>query len=69
MEQIKKIGNKIKELRKDRGYSQDELSKIAECGRNAISSVENGNSIETDNLCKIADSLDATILIIKNEEI
>ena len=44
MENIKiKFGLKIKELRKEKSYSQDKLAKLASIEKSYISNIENGN--------------------------
>jgi len=36
------IGNKVKELRKEKGINQEELAKAAGISRNTLSKLENG---------------------------
>lgn len=44
MENIKiKFGLKIKELRKQKSYSQEKLAKLASIEKSYISNIENGN--------------------------
>ncbi len=45
MENIKKVfGLKIKELRKQKSYSQNQLAKLTSIDKSYISDIENGNS-------------------------
>ena len=60
---ISKIGENIKRIRKEKGISQDRLSKRADLALNTIVNIELGESpnptIET--LQKIANALDVSI--------
>lgn len=64
----KKLGERIKMLREDFGYSQDELAKKIKVSRPAISQIESGtrdvNSTELANIAKVFDiSVDALLEI------
>ena len=57
-----KIGNRIKELRKELGLSQEKLANICELDRTYVASVENGKrNISIINLEKIVNALDVTL--------
>lgn len=58
----KKVGNRIKELRKELGLSQEKLANICELDRTYITSVENGRrNISIVNLEKIVNTLGVTL--------
>ena len=64
-----KIGNRIIELRKKKGWSQTELAKKVEASREAIGKYERDEaqpSVETAK--KIADALDVTLDYLVDEE-
>ncbi|NCU28931.1 MAG: XRE family transcriptional regulator [Candidatus Moranbacteria bacterium] len=53
-----RIGNRIRELRKDKGISQEKLAGLAEIDRTYMTSVENGRrNIAVVNLEKIVNAL------------
>jgi len=57
----KKIGNRIKEYRKKRGMTQEELSEMLELSTHYYSSLERGNyNIKPDTLVKIMNILDCS---------
>ena len=57
-----KIGNRIKELRKKLGLSQEKLANNCELDRTYVASVENGKrNISIINLEKIVKSLNASL--------
>lgn len=57
-----KIGLRIKELRKDKGVSQESLALLAELDRTYINSVENGKrNISIVNIEKIANALEISL--------
>ena len=62
MEIKTKIGLRIKELRKDKGVSQESLALLAELDRTYINSVENGKrNISIVNIEKIANDLEISL--------
>ena len=63
MENIKiKFGLKIKELRKEKSYSQDKLAKLASIEKSYISNIENGNrNVSLQILNKLAKALEIKI--------
>jgi transcriptional regulator with XRE-family HTH domain len=49
-----KLGDAIKEIRKERGYSQEELAEIMQISRSTISKIENGKfAFSVDYLSKL----------------
>ena len=57
-----KIGNRIKELRKIKGYSQETLANYCELDRTYVASVENGKrNISIINLEKIVIALGVSL--------
>ena len=59
-----KIGNRIRELRKNAGLSQEKLALAADLDRTYIASVENGKrNISIVNLEKIVKALDCTFAV------
>lgn len=58
----KELGNRISELRKIKGYSQDELAKILDISRPSLTQIELGNrNVSVIELKKIADNLSISI--------
>ncbi|WP_195715252.1 type II toxin-antitoxin system antitoxin SocA domain-containing protein [Ancylomarina sp. 16SWW S1-10-2] len=58
----KEIGKRVSELRKAKGYSQDELSKLIEISRSSLTQIELGNrNLSVLELKKIADNLHVSI--------
>ena len=59
---IKKVlGKKIKQLRTERGYTQEKLSEMADISQRALSSIEIGeNFITAETLDKLLAALDIT---------
>ena len=57
------IGEKIKELREDKGISQYRLAELTGINRSTINRYENGSiqKISCDNLIKICEALDIDI--------
>lgn len=56
-------GNKVRQIRKDKGVSQEKLAELAELDRTYISDIENGKrnvSIET--MFKIANALQSPLI-------
>jgi transcriptional regulator with XRE-family HTH domain len=61
----KKFGEKIRELRKEKGYSQEKFAYKIQLHRTYIGAVERGEkNITLKNLEKIAESLDVKISAI-----
>jgi len=59
MEIQQKFGNRVRDLRKKKGYSQEELAHRAEIDRTYMTSVENGKrNISIRNIEKILSGLD-----------
>jgi transcriptional regulator with XRE-family HTH domain len=55
---LRALGNAIREIREDRGLSQEKLAELAELHRTYISSVEQGRrNISFENIHKIAAAL------------
>jgi transcriptional regulator with XRE-family HTH domain len=67
---LQQIGNKIKDIRSERGLSQEQLSFDADLDRTYIGSVERGErNISIINLNKIANALNFQISeFFKNQE-
>lgn len=63
MENIKiKFGLKIKELRKEKSYSQDKLAKLTSIEKSYISNIENGNrNVSLEILNKLAKAFEIKI--------
>ena len=60
-----KTGQKIREIREKRGYSQDELAEIMEVNRSTISKIENGKfSFSIDYLSKFSFFLNFDLTIV-----
>jgi transcriptional regulator with XRE-family HTH domain len=58
----KELGIRISELRKSKGYSQDELAKLLEMSRPSLTQIELGNrNLSVIELKKIADNLSVSI--------
>ena len=56
------IGNRIREVRKEKGYSQEELAALADLDRTYMTSVECGKrNISIVNLHRIAKALGVTL--------
>jgi transcriptional regulator with XRE-family HTH domain len=66
---LETIGNNVKRFRGK--ISQTELAEKAEIGRSTLSAIENGKSIELDNLLRVARGLDIdpVDLFLTEEEI
>lgn len=59
---LKELGNNIREKRIQRGWSQTKLANRANLSRNAVSSAEGAQStISVDNLFQLADALGTTL--------
>lgn len=62
---LKKIGNNVQKLRKEKNWSQEKLSECSYLDRTYISSVERGQrNISIINICKIAKALEVTASIL-----
>lgn len=58
----KRIGRRIKSLRIDKGYNQDDLSKVSSVPVATIQSYEDGTSVMgMENATKLADALGCTL--------
>lgn len=69
MEIKSKIGLRIKQLRKDKGVSQEALALLADLDRTYINSVENGKrNISIVNIEKIAIALKVSLADFFNHE-
>ncbi len=56
------IGDRITQLRKQKGFSQTELANLSEVSREAVSKYERGEAVPSvDTAAKIANCLDVTI--------
>jgi len=65
----KELGIRISELRKGKGYSQDELAKLLEISRPSLTQVELGNrNLSVIELKKIADNLSVSIDKLLSED-
>ena len=64
------IGNKIKSLRKEKGYTLDELAELTKSSKSYIWELENKNKSRpsADKLAKIAKELGVTLDYFINEE-
>lgn len=63
------IGERIRDSREKKGYSQDELAEIMEVNRSTISKIENGRfSISIDYIVKFGWFLDFDIVILSNDK-
>ncbi len=62
----KRIGNKIAQLRKEAGLSQEKLAEMAGIDRTNVSKMENGRyNISIDLLSKVAYALNTDIDLVK----
>ena len=56
------FGNRLRELRKQRGFSQEELAELSQLDRTYISGIERGTrNVSLSNISVIAKSLDVTV--------
>lgn len=61
-----KLGDKIRQVREQRGYSQEQLSDMMEVNRSTISKIENGKfSITVDYLVRFSIFLDYEFKVIE----
>ena len=52
------FGERVRELRQDRGWSQEEFAARAELDRSYVGCIERGErNVSIENICKIADAL------------
>ena len=66
---LKKLGTRIKDLRKKKKLTQDELSELVEMNGKHLGEVERGIiNISIQNLDKIAKSLDVPLLVLLDIE-
>ncbi len=64
------IGQKIKNIRKERGLSQEQLAKLCGLNRNSIYNYENGRrSPKSEDLIKIANALDISLNELTKENL
>ena len=62
MKDIKKLlGKRIKELRKERNLSQDQLSELVGIDSRSISHIENGDTFPSKSLLEIAKALNVSL--------
>ena len=62
MKDIKKLlGKRIKELRKEKNLSQDQLSELVGIDSRSISHIENGDSFPSKSLLEIAKALNVSL--------
>ncbi|HFZ7051808.1 TPA: helix-turn-helix domain-containing protein [Streptococcus agalactiae] len=62
MKKLTNFPQKLREERKKRGYTQDEMSKLLAIGQSAYAKWENGRTEPTlDNIIKLANILDVTV--------
>ncbi|GGD84531.1 transcriptional regulator [Tsuneonella deserti] len=63
------LGEKIRKLRKDKGYTLDKLAELTESSKSYIWELENKNPPRpsAEKLAKIADKLDTTIEFLLDE--
>ena len=62
MKSARDIGVRIRDLRRERGLTQDDLADRGGVSRSAVAQWETGRSGQvTDNLSRIADALDASV--------
>ena len=63
------LGDKIRRLRKDKGFSLDKLAELSDSSKSYIWELENKNPPRpsADKLAKIADQLDTTIEYLMDE--
>ncbi|MDI6402043.1 helix-turn-helix transcriptional regulator [Balneolaceae bacterium ANBcel3] len=61
-----KLGDKIRQVREQRGYSQEQLADMMDINRSTISKIENGKfSITVDYLVRFSISLDYEFKVIE----
>jgi transcriptional regulator with XRE-family HTH domain len=61
-----KLGDKIRQVREDRGYSQEQLAEMMDINRSTISKIENGKfSITVDYLVRFSIFLDYEFKVIE----
>lgn len=61
-----KLGDKIKLIREERGYSQEQLAVLMDINRTTISKIENGKfSITVDSLARFSIYLDYEFKVIE----
>lgn len=55
------LGEKIRETRLKRGFTQDKLAEMVDISTNFMSLIENGRNMSVETLVKIADALGVTV--------
>ena len=55
------MNNKVAQLRKEKGYTQEEFAKMIGISRPALSAIENGTIPKAKNMLKIANLLNRSI--------
>lgn len=61
-----KLGDKIRQVREERGYSQEQLAEMMDINRSTISKIENGKfSISVDYLVRFSIFLDHEFKVIE----
>lgn len=64
------LGDKIRVVREERGYSQDQLAKMMSINRSTISKIENGKfSITVDYLARFSLYLDYEFKILEKRQL
>ncbi|MDO8593915.1 MAG: UDP-N-acetylglucosamine 1-carboxyvinyltransferase [bacterium] len=67
---LKHIGNLIKDLREERGFSQSEFAKKLKTSQSAVARLENGEqNLSTDTLSRISSALDRDILKLSDRSL
>ncbi len=62
-----KLGNRIKTVREERGYSQEKLAELMNINRSTISKIENGKfSITVDYLVRFSIHLDYQFKVLED---
>lgn len=59
------FGHRIRQLRQEKGWSQEEFADHAELDRSYMGCVERGErNVSIENICKIADALDVSPAVL-----
>lgn len=67
MNQRKRLGMELANIRRQRGLSQVELAKKADVSRNTIVGIEQGESVTSAMLEAVANALDVNLIALKKE--